>query len=334
MGSCFSNFHGGVVMKRGANPSFLFAFLFCIASANISYPQDTSTMKYLPLSVGNVWLYYGLYNYPFGQGTYYDKYRITGTVQSGGHTYFTFNHQRVQLTGAISGREIRLFWRGLPIRVDSTTINVYKDTVCNASLLLVDSLKARKNDSSNTCEPFSFNFREICSDTSFYNICGANRKSKTFYLQNGIEGGDRPQYVKDIGVVSYLWFQHQENATYTLRGCVINGTLCGDTSLTGITPISSEVPESFQLYQNYPNPFNPVTKIRFDIPSGFEHRTLNIELIIYDILGKEIATLVNELLHPGIYEVEFDGSNFPSGVYFYKLETEDFYQSRRMVLIK
>jgi hypothetical protein len=96
-------------------------------------------------------------------------------------------------------------------------------------------------------------------------------------------------------------------------------------------------PKSFQLYQNYPNPFNPTTKIKFSIPPSpvtGEGRGEVVTLKIYDLLGRKVAALVNEKLSSGTYEVEFDGSNCPSGIYFYKLETESFYQTKRMVLIK
>jgi photosystem II stability/assembly factor-like uncharacterized protein len=114
--------------------------------------------------------------------------------------------------------------------------------------------------------------------------------------------------------------------------------------LIGFHGTSTEIPISFELHQNYPNPFNPSTKIRFDIPvsplsslpaSVWERGAGGfVTLIIYDILGREVATLVNEQLKLGTYEVEWDGTSYPSGVYFYKLTTETFNQTKRMVLIK
>jgi photosystem II stability/assembly factor-like uncharacterized protein len=111
----------------------------------------------------------------------------------------------------------------------------------------------------------------------------------------------------------------------------------------GIEPISSEVPAQFSLFQNYPNPFNPTTKIKFDIPTplsppfGKGGRTQSggfVKISIYDILGREVAVLVNEQLRAGTYEVDFDGANYPSGVYFYKLTAQDYSETKRMVLIK
>jgi hypothetical protein len=121
------------------------------------------------------------------------------------------------------------------------------------------------------------------------------------------------------------------NGTYT-----INGTICGHS--IGINPIASEIPNSYYLYQNFPNPFNPVTKIKFDLPKS--NLTLSgamglpVKLIICDILGREVTTLVNEQLKPGTYEVEFDGSNYPSGVYFYKLTAGSYTDTKKLVLIK
>lgn len=103
-------------------------------------------------------------------------------------------------------------------------------------------------------------------------------------------------------------------------------TLC----LVGVQPVSNEIPVLFELYQNYPNPFNPKTVIRYSlIVNG------SVTLRIYDVLGHEIETLVNERLKPGTYEVEFDGSKLASGIYFYKLSVgNEFSEVKRMVLVK
>ncbi len=97
----------------------------------------------------------------------------------------------------------------------------------------------------------------------------------------------------------------------------------------GIQPISTEIPNKFSLSQNYPNPFNPVTHFEFRIANfGF------VKLSVFDALGREVETLINEQLKPGVYEVEFDGTELPSGVYFYKLFTNGFSETKKMVLLK
>ncbi|MBK8553800.1 MAG: PQQ-binding-like beta-propeller repeat protein [Ignavibacteria bacterium] len=108
----------------------------------------------------------------------------------------------------------------------------------------------------------------------------------------------------------------------------------GPNGIVGISNASSIVPEKFSLYQNYPNPFNPVTKIKFDVPRDARGETQDVKLVIFDVLGKEVMTLVNEKLSPGSYEADFEGSNFASGIYFYKIEAGSFVETKRMMLLK
>ncbi|MFZ1459514.1 MAG: T9SS type A sorting domain-containing protein, partial [Ignavibacteria bacterium] len=97
----------------------------------------------------------------------------------------------------------------------------------------------------------------------------------------------------------------------------------------GIRQLSSGVPSHFRLSQNYPNPFNPSTKISYEL------RVTNYVLLkVYDVLGNEVKTLVNEKQNAGTYEVSFDASNFSSGSYFYKLVTNGFIETKKMFLIK
>lgn len=101
-----------------------------------------------------------------------------------------------------------------------------------------------------------------------------------------------------------------------------------DLSL-GIQSLSNEIPERFSLSQNYPNPFNPTTKIRFDIQ---KHELITLK--VYDILGKEVTTLVNESLQPGSYEASFDAAGLSSGVYYYTIRANDFVATKKMLLTK
>ena len=89
------------------------------------------------------------------------------------------------------------------------------------------------------------------------------------------------------------------------------------------------IPEKFILCQNYPNPFNPNTTIKYGIP-----RTVNVELKVFDILGREVKTLVNETRNPGYYEVKFNASNFASGVYLYRLKAGEYMKTAKMLLLK
>lgn len=98
---------------------------------------------------------------------------------------------------------------------------------------------------------------------------------------------------------------------------------------TGIEPVSGEIPDTYRLYDNYPNPFNPVTTIKFDVPvQSFT------SLVIYDVTGKTVRTLVNQDLSAGRYNYSFDASGLASGVYLYKIIAGDFNNVRKMVLVK
>ncbi len=147
-------------------------------------------------------------------------------------------------------------------------------------------------------------------------------------------------FVSNNGGVSFQQMQSLEN--FNVKGYSFidaqNGYVCGDsgrvlkTTNGGLTFISQNgglPPDKYSLSQNFPNPFNPVTDIKFNIPiSGF------VKIMIYDQLGREIAMLVNQQMQPGSYSVDWDASNYPSGVYFYKLETGDYTETKRMVLVK
>jgi len=98
---------------------------------------------------------------------------------------------------------------------------------------------------------------------------------------------------------------------------------------SSVERVGSEVPTAFALNQNYPNPFNPSTTIRLQIPD-----VSRVRLMVYNVLGCEVATLVNENLQPGSYEVKFDASGLPSSVYLYRLEIGNFIRTRRMILIR
>ena len=107
-----------------------------------------------------------------------------------------------------------------------------------------------------------------------------------------------------------------------------NITIRGDL-LTGVAKNESQIPKTYALSQNFPNPYNNSTKIKFDIP-----KASYVKLIVYDVLGREIKTLVNEKLNVGRYETVWDGSSYSSGVYFYRLIADEFINVKKMVLLK
>jgi len=118
------------------------------------------------------------------------------------------------------------------------------------------------------------------------------------------------------------WSNYSANNVWVSKGCS-GGTL------TGINHNNNEIPKTYSLSQNYPNPFNPTTNIKFSIPKNSV-----VKLTIYDLTGRVVETLVDGQLNAGNYAYDFDASNIASGVYFYKLQSDNFTDVKKMMLIK
>ena len=286
----------------------LFISLLGIIS-QYSYAWYTTAAKYYPLAVGNLWSYHIMsYQPPLGCNTPTSQFDyivsiIKDTVFNG-HRYFKFSDGR---------RE----------RIDSVKMNVYYYD--GNSECLVDSLLAKRFDGYLSCD----GVKQI-SDTNLLFFAGQNWPSKGM-THIGLLAR---RLVLGLGVYMDGYCLFTTGAVSTLNGCIINGIQYGNI-ISAVDPTVNEIPMKYSLSQNYPNPFNPSTKFKFDIPLDSRLRgNDNVTLKIFDLLGREVATLVNEQLKPGSYEVEWDGSNYPSGVYFYKLITDSFSETRKMVLVK
>ena len=112
-------------------------------------------------------------------------------------------------------------------------------------------------------------------------------------------------------------------------GTLGGGVFRGVDPTTAVERIATEIPTSFALRQNYPNPFNPTTTIEFALTTRSA-----VHLKVFDIMGRTVATLVNEILVPGTYKAAFDGKGLPSGLYFYRLEAGEFVRTQRLTLLK
>lgn len=286
------------------------------------FAWDSTAAKYYPLSVGNTWTYSG-FGYPCC-GAFKYRERITGTINTNGHFYYI-------LTKTQSNGSTEIIY----IRLDSTKGNILVNQSGSCAWLqnekTRDSLAARKGDSSK----FDCSLYYRCTDTLTGSYFGFIKKKKSFGWSDFFEAGATRTFAMDFGLVSISSFGHTSTTSVNLQGCYINGILYGDTTLTSIMLTSTEIPNEFSLSQNYPNPFNPVTKIKFSIPQNeTTHRVVSTSLIVYDALGREIAILVDQQLQPGTYEADWDASAYPSGVYYYKLESGSFTETKKMVLVK
>lgn len=210
--------------------------------------------------------------------------------------------------------DIRVIRRGLPVMNNGATAivqgNVFLNILPPMDLIL---------------GPFPFLKSSIVylkKDTTF--VKSAVTDENQHYTLGSVEPGTYTISVQRLG--------YEVESRQLVVGSVNLDTVnfyLDTLNVIGIENINSNVPDNFSLGQNYPNPFNPQTKIRFSIKqSSFS------ELKIFDILGREVKTLVNENLKAGEYEVSFNAAGLPSGVYFYMLKTQEFTETKKMVLIK
>ena len=290
-----------------------------------------------PLAVGNKWVYNKTYVFnPYVEYSI-DVTEIVGdSIAPNGKYYFHIEDDVNSFLERIDS-------------VDGKVYQYYESPLLNDDEFVVADLLGEVGD---TLESFCIQYP---NNESFIFITGVD----TFYrwglskLRKSFQQEILPvtsfyiriySYTQDIGQDYHLigWPISSSYIKKELKGCVINGIVYGDTTLTSIDDEEIQIATSFKLEQNYPNPFNPTTNIGFRIADfGF------VTLKVYDVLGNEIATLVNEEKPSGEYEVEFNGHsveglNLPSGVYFYQLiakgpETSSgqaFIQTKKMVYLK
>ncbi len=198
-------------------------------------------------------------------------------------------------------------------------------------------------------------YRSTDSGINWENVASEPRAYCIYAKSNGIvySGSDLGLYYSTDFGDTWSNTSYQRDSLGNIReieedqyGKLFFGTNKGLYNVDIITAIENEenpqIPKEFSLSQNFPNPFNPVTVIKYEIPGQARNDNMNVQLKVYDILGNEIATLVNEEKHAGSYGVEFDGSNFASGIYIYRLTAgnpstssgQGFTASKKLILLK
>lgn len=172
--------------------------------------------------------------------------------------------------------------------------------------------------------PGTGNMAAICGTGSFY---AAARQTTSVYTTTNNGGAWVTSYTAPAGNYRHISKDRTTGGVYF--GVRTNGGISRGVYMVGISPISTELPGAYELGQNYPNPFNPSTNIKFNIPKeGLA------KLVVYDGVGREVKTIVNENLHAGEYEVAFESLGLTSGAYFYKLSVNDFTETKKMILVK
>ncbi len=302
---------------------------------NVTVIFAANYSDYFDLRINNVYIYQ-CYVWsatpPYScTSNYRMKITITDTVSYDGKKYSQYSRQVILIQGNCN-LETFMFPFNIGsynlIRLDTLSGKIYyynpgNGCVYSPNETMIDSLSSLLNDTVKiNCVPIQYSY--YCIDTT------GRRKYR--------DGSNyaRREYIQGIGLYNnyryMLMSGTQKVNEQLLLGNVINGVVYGDTTFyvtVGLNQINTEFPVKIELSQNYPNPFNPVTQIGFRIAeSGL------VKLTIYDALGKEVAVLVDQQLQPGTYEADWDASSFPSGVYYYKLESGSYSETKRMVLLK
>ncbi len=293
-------FRGGVMKNL--------AFL-CVATCLMQL--SATAQDYYPLEIGNRWDYKRTYWEP-GYPQVIDTFSvevINDSLFPNGETYYVFDHW--DLTG------------GRYVRADSVFVYYYdendadEDTVyrLNAQpgeewFLQFGAISIIRLDSITISQIFGFSTILL-----YYRLDGLILSYVTLSDKFGpvnFHSPGEPPGTASTGI--------------GLIGCIIDSIIYGN-----LVSVKEEIenPTAFHLYQNYPNPFNPTTTIKYQIPElSF------VTIKVYDVLGSEVATLVNEEKAVGSYEVEFNATALPSGIYFYKLQAGSFVETKKMVLMK
>ena len=251
---------------------------------------------------------------------------LTDTIKTvSGLTPLTYYWWRVSAKNIAGTSPYSSAWKfrtlGYPTQVnliyppdDTTNIPVNVNFIWNKAIDQTDVIKTfnRRPIDNRTISKYWF---ELTTDTS----------GTPFIIDSTLT--DTTKSVSSLNnLTAYYWHVKAKNEIgWGVYSLWFKFTTIGASNISG----NSELPKEFRLYNSYPNPFNPSTKIKFDIL-----KSSNVKIIIYNALGKEVTSLVNEKLIAGSYEVSWNGSSYPSGVYFYKLVAGDFVNVKKMVLLK
>jgi len=188
------------------------------------------------------------------------------------------------------------------------------------------------NAFSGTYAPPATGWQYIDMTTPYFLYNGTGNLLVEVCYDNSAYTSYSPVYATNISNMCRGYYTDNQSGCTMTSGSTLTyrpNTCFTMTTISNAGTESNVIPNTYSLSQNYPNPFNPVTQIKYDLPKqGF------VTLKIYDVIGREVTKLVNEVKTPGSYIVDFDGTNLSSGVYFYKLEVNNFSDIKKMLMIK
>jgi len=277
-------------------------FLIWISSQSFAQSLDPSDGLY-PLQVGNLWQYQS----PDSSFGLWETKIIGDSILPNGKTYAI-------CAGTFFGTSL--------MRQESSKVYAI-DFTDSSEFVLFDFAASRKDTISHHLK----GSRTIVLESRYTNISTGHTSWVFFDLQgSGPTSYDFSHWTitDSLGLVGLIM---EPGVSYDLTGAIINGKTVG--TIMDVQAKNLQIPIAPILYQNYPNPFNPETNFRFVLPA-----TEYVTLRIYDVLGREKTTLIEDRLTPGEHSISWNARTLPSGMYFYRLKTATFTQTKKLLLLK
>lgn len=285
-----------------------------VLSTTFSFAKtiDTTTYNsYFPLHLGNKWIFQLNEPEPY-------------------NTYFTLSIDDTTLF------DNRIYWKFIPRLFDD---NDYYRIDSLGNFIQINNDKPILNFTMQVSDSIQIWYSSEYSDSG-YTYCLSKDSVTTFIGKQGVQIEyfvdwslkiiDDAQTIilqENVGPIGLNFTEH--DSPMILKGAIINGVIYGDTTTTSVEYNKIKKANNFCLYQNYPNPFNSFTKIRFNIPNKSK-----VTLKVFNIIGEEIETIVDNRKMIGNCEVIWNSKNIPSGVYIYQIESEKYYESKKLILLK
>ena len=290
-----------------------------------SVPVPIELFEYYPLSIGNYWIYKVTdWSYPYYSEDTFTRRVISKETLSNNKEYFKIEekYHGSSYTNYVYERVDSA--KGLIYRFESDCPNPDSEKV-------IDDFTSEVGDSL-LIQRFTMCWDSILtyfSEVGSESIFNENRNFRTYEYSWLISYTHK--LAQGIGIYNIRNGYDFGESYFFLNGCVIDDIVYGDTTLTDVDDESNSLPTEYKLEQNYPNPFNPNTKISWQSPAG-SWQTLEV----YDVLGNEVATLIDEYRNAGSYNVEFTINNLQlsSGIYFYQLKAGDYVETKKMIYLK
>jgi len=306
-------------------------FLFWLFIPQILLSQIDTTLKdYFPMHIGDYWEYLALYTPP--QPSVRSWMKVAGdSLMPNGKTYRIFVDGVLDPPG-ITQRDSFYFRIDDSLRVWRYR-GIWVECQDSGEIVWYD-LKARDSTFWSACYLYSGRGLTL-TDTESYAALNLTLETKQFvFVEIDIMQHDTiwgpvdlgmDYLAKKIGVVKSVGGGSVSN----IQGAIINGVQYGQVNSVKDYATSRRIPDRFSLSQNYPNPFNPSTTIEYDLA-----RRTNVHLSVFDLLGKKIATLVDEAQEPGTHRINFNASNLSSGLYYYELSAGEYHFHKKMALVR